>query len=225
MHAPGTDEAAELAVAAAGLEVERFGVSPVTRAELRAAVEDAGDRRAGIAHHKRALPPRSPAPSDHKLVSSARLTALVQEHRAAGRGIVMANGVFDLLHLGHVRCLEEAAAQGDVLIVALNSDASARRLKGAGRPVANARRRALMIAALGCVDHVVVFNERTPHRLLEAVRPDVLVKGGDYSAHEIVGREFVESYGGRVHLAGRVRGASTTQTIRTIANCASARAP
>ncbi|HJT30730.1 MAG TPA: bifunctional heptose 7-phosphate kinase/heptose 1-phosphate adenyltransferase [Pirellulales bacterium] len=202
----GWHEAAQLAVAAAGLEVERLGVSPISGAELRASLDDAGDRRVGIAHQK----PR-------KLVTLPDLADLVNERRAAGRTIVLANGVFDLLHVGHVRCLEEAADQGEILIVAVNSDASARRLKGPGRPVVCARRRAQLIASLACVDHVAVFDDDTPERLLSIVRPDVLVKGGDYAADEVVGREFVESYGGRVHLAGHVRGASTTQTVKAIA--------
>lgn len=210
-------EAAQLAVAAAGLEVERLGVSPVSRAELRAALDDA-DRRVGTAHQKPRPSPLSPSPSaERKLLTLADLAEVVNDLRAAGRTIVLANGVFDLLHVGHVRCLEDAADQGDVLIVAVNGDASARRLKGPGRPVVCARRRAHMIAALACVDHVVVFDDDTPESLLSIVRPEVLVKGGDYAAAEVVGREFVESYGGCVHLAGHVRGASTTQTVEAIA--------
>lgn len=216
-RAAGADwrEAAELAIVAAGLEVERFGVSPVTRAELRASFDDVvgSHRRVGTAHQ---IDASRPVPRERKLVTLSRLSELVKDYRDAGRTIALANGVFDLLHVGHVRCLEDAAAQADVLLVAVNGDASVRRLKGAGRPVVSAHRRAQMIAALSCVDHVIVFPQRTPHRVLEVVRPDVLVKGGDYQAQPVPEREFVESYGGRVHLARHVRGVSTTHLVKTI---------
>ena len=224
-RAGGADwpDAAELAVAAAGLQVERFGVSPVSRAELRASFETAETREqargAAFAESSATFAERKAtlARSAQKVVTLARLAALVAEHRAAGRTIVLANGVFDLLHVGHVRCLQEAAAQGDVLVVAVNRDAGVRRLKGAGRPIVPARHRAQMVAALGCVDHVIVFGGPTLPCLLRAIKPDVLVKGGDYGAHEVAGREFVESYGGRVHVAGHVPGVSTTRLVEAIA--------
>ena len=118
--------------------------------------------------------------------------------RAAGERIVFTNGVFDLLHRGHAEYLAKARALGGRLVVGVNSDASVRRLKGPARPVVAAGDRAALLGALACVDLAVVFDDDTPLRLIEAVRPDVLVKGGDWAVARIVGREFVESYGGRV---------------------------
>ena len=138
------------------------------------------------------------------------LLAAVAQHRARGRTIVFTNGCFDLLHAGHVRLLEEAAEMGDVLVVAVNSDASVRRLKGPSRPIVREADRAVTLAAVPCVDHVVIFDENTPCHLLEGIRPDVLVKGGTYTIDEVVGREIVEAYGGQVCLTGRVAGISTT---------------
>ena len=118
--------------------------------------------------------------------------------RAAGERIVFTNGVFDLLHRGHAEYLAQARALGQRLVVGVNSDASVRRLKGVARPIVAAADRAALLEALACVDLAVVFEEDTPARLIEAVRPDVLVKGGDWAVEQIVGREFVESHGGTV---------------------------
>jgi D-glycero-beta-D-manno-heptose 1-phosphate adenylyltransferase len=118
--------------------------------------------------------------------------------RSAGDRIVFTNGVFDLLHRGHAEYLATARALGERLVVGVNSDASVRRLKGPTRPIVAAADRAALLGALACVDLAVVFEEDTPARLIEAVRPDVLVKGGDWEVGRIVGREFVESHGGRV---------------------------
>ena len=118
--------------------------------------------------------------------------------RVAGDGIVFTNGVFDLLHRGHAEYLAKARALGERLVVGVNSDASVRRLKGPARPIVAAADRAALLEALACVDLAVIFDDDTPARLIEAVRPDVLVKGGDWSVAQIVGRELVESYGGRV---------------------------
>ncbi|HEY8506157.1 MAG TPA: D-glycero-beta-D-manno-heptose 1-phosphate adenylyltransferase, partial [Gemmataceae bacterium] len=126
------------------------------------------------------------------------------------------NGCFDVLHAGHVQYLHEARAQADVLVVGLNSDASVRALKGPDRPVNPAEARAAVLAALQCVDYVVVFGEPTPLALIEAVRPEVLVKGADYRREEVVGAGFVESYGGRVHLAALREGFSTTSLIQKL---------
>src|SRR5439155_23366237 len=117
--------------------------------------------------------------------------------RAAGERLVFTNGVFDLLHAGHVEYLEEAAALGDRLIVGINSDASVRRLKGPARPIVPEDERAELVAALACVDAAVVFGEDTPERLIRELRPQVLAKGADWAADAIVGREFVEPLGGR----------------------------
>ena len=118
--------------------------------------------------------------------------------RDAGKTVVFTNGVFDLLHPGHVRCLQQARGLGDVLVVAVNADASVRRNKGEGRPVTSEAERAELLAALECVDVVTVFDEDTPAEVIRAVQPDVLVKGADWQADQIVGRDTVEARGGRV---------------------------
>jgi rfaE bifunctional protein nucleotidyltransferase chain/domain len=129
---------------------------------------------------------------------------------------VFTNGCFDLIHVGHVRCLEAARRLGDRLVVGLNGDASVRRLKGADRPIVPARERAEVVAALGCVDWVVIFPADTPLGLIRALRPDVLVKGGDWARDSIVGREEVERWGGRVARIREVPRAATTRIVETI---------
>jgi D-beta-D-heptose 7-phosphate kinase / D-beta-D-heptose 1-phosphate adenosyltransferase len=129
---------------------------------------------------------------------------------------VFTNGCFDVLHRGHVECLEQAAALGDVLVVGVNSDDSARKLKGAGRPVSPAEDRAAVVAAIGCVEYVTIFGDDTPMRLLEAVRPDVYVKGGDNDAATLPERRVVERYGGRVVTVGYLPGHSTTAIMDRI---------
>ena len=136
--------------------------------------------------------------------------------RAAGERIVFTNGVFDLLHRGHVEYLEEARALGDHLVVGVNSDASVRRIKGPERPLVPAAERAELLAALACVDLAIVFEDDTPERLIRQVEPDVLVKGGDWTPDRIVGREFVESRGGRVLNVPLRGGLSTTTLIERI---------
>ncbi|HSU92491.1 MAG TPA: D-glycero-beta-D-manno-heptose 1-phosphate adenylyltransferase [Gemmatimonadaceae bacterium] len=130
--------------------------------------------------------------------------------------VVFTNGVFDLLHVGHVDLLTAARAFGDTLIVAINSDASVRRLKGPSRPVRSEAERAYVIAALEAVDAVTVFAEDTPLEIVLALRPDVLVKGGDYTPHTIVGRREVESWGGRVHVVPLTPDQSTTRIIEAL---------
>jgi rfaE bifunctional protein nucleotidyltransferase chain/domain len=129
---------------------------------------------------------------------------------------VFTNGVFDLLHRGHVEYLEDARALGDRLVIGLNTDASVRRLKGPSRPIVGEEDRAAVVRALACVDLVVLFDDDTPLRLIEAVRPDVLAKGGDYSLDTIVGREFVESRGGRVTTIALREGLSSSEIMRRI---------
>ena len=133
-----------------------------------------------------------------------------------GRCVVFTNGCFDLLHPGHIGSLEQARALGDALIVGLNSDASVRQLKGAGRPVLPEHERAEILAALECVDAVVIFDEPTPREVIAGLLPDVLVKGGDWPGDQIVGREEVEAAGGRVVSIPVVPGYSTTEILRKI---------
>ncbi|MGC3967565.1 MAG: D-glycero-beta-D-manno-heptose 1-phosphate adenylyltransferase [Pirellulales bacterium] len=191
-------DAVRLANVAGGLEVEKVGCTPIPRQEImaRLALERAS--------------------STGKVVTLEQAAALAEAQRAAGRRIVFTNGCFDLLHVGHVTYLQEAAAMGNHLIVALNSDASVRNLKGPTRPVINQRDRAAMLAALSSVDNVVVFDEETPLDLIKAVRPDVLVKGGTYKPEEIVGYEFVTSYGGQVCVTGVVDGISTSRIVESL---------
>src|SRR5918998_2133558 len=136
--------------------------------------------------------------------------------RREGRRLVFTNGVFDLLHVGHVRYLREARALGDALIVAINSDRAARELKGASRPLMTESERAEVLAALEAVSFVTVFDELSPRKLIAELLPDVLVKGGDYRVDEIHGREEVEAAGGRVLSLPFVEGASTTDIIKRI---------
>ena len=133
-----------------------------------------------------------------------------------GKLVVFTNGCFDLLHPGHIRSLEAARALGDVLIVGLNSDESVRTLKGPGRPVIPAEERAEILASLECVDAVVIFNESTPQKVVAALLPDILVKGGDWPGNQIVGREEVEAAGGKVVLIDVVPGYSTTEILKKI---------
>ncbi len=194
--APAT--ACRLANVAAGLEVEKVGVAIVPRDEIR-----------------EQLIRWQPA-AGRKQVTLEQLADRVLRLREQGRRIVLTNGCFDLLHVGHVRFLEQAAALGDVLIVAVNSDASVRRVKGPGRPVIGQTDRAALLAALGAVDFVVAFDEDTPRELLTALRPDVLVKGGTYAADEIVGEEIVRAYGGRVCVTDAIEGISTTALLASL---------
>ncbi len=142
--------------------------------------------------------------------------ALVTRLRAAGQQIVFTNGVFDLLHPGHLRYLAQARALGDALIVGINSDRSVRTNKGPGRPITPQEERAEVLAALGCVDAVVIFDGDTPHELIAALQPDVLVKGADWAADEIVGRDIVEARGGKVVRVPIEMGYATTGIIERI---------
>jgi D-beta-D-heptose 7-phosphate kinase/D-beta-D-heptose 1-phosphate adenosyltransferase len=151
-----------------------------------------------------------------KLLSRRAARTAARRARRAGETVVFTNGCFDLLHLGHVRSLERARRQGDRLLVAVNSDASVRRQKGRGRPIVPARQRAEVIAALECVDWVVVFGEDTPLALIRSLRPDVLAKGGDWRLEEIVGRAEVQSWGGRVVRIPVVQGSRTTALVQRI---------
>jgi D-beta-D-heptose 7-phosphate kinase/D-beta-D-heptose 1-phosphate adenosyltransferase len=192
------EQAIQLANVAGGLEVEKVGVATVTRDEILRDLMSPG-------HVAKA--------SSNKVLE---LEAALQEldyRRRLGQRVVFTNGCFDVLHAGHVQYLQEARAQGDVLVVGLNSDSSVRALKGKTRPVQQIADRSLILSSLQAVDFVVVFDESTPMHLIQAIRPDVLVKGADYSKEEVVGAQFVESYGGRVHLAMLHHGHSTTNLL------------
>jgi rfaE bifunctional protein nucleotidyltransferase chain/domain len=145
-----------------------------------------------------------------KVVDRPTLAARVAEARRSGKRVVFTNGCFDLLHVGHVRYLDEARAAGDLLVVAVNDDASVRRLKGPERPLVTAAARAEVVAALAVVDYVTVFTEDTPAEVIAAVIPDVLVKGADWAPDQVVGRDVVEANGGRLVLIPVVEGFSTT---------------
>ncbi len=136
--------------------------------------------------------------------------------RSEGRTVVFTNGVFDLLHPGHVRYLQQARALGDALIVGVNSDASVRRNKGPDRPINPEAERAELLAGLSCVDAVVVFDEDTPAQIIKAVQPDILVKGADWPADQIVGRDTVEARGGRVERITVEQGHSTTAIVEKV---------
>jgi len=190
------ESAVQLANVAAGVVVGKVGTVPIQREELLGALSQ------GI------LPAM-----DEKVVSLEPLLGRVSVWRSSGEHVVFTNGCFDILHIGHIRLLEEARRKGDRLIVAVNSDDSVRRLKGPLRPVVAERERAAVLAALSAVDAVVIFDESTPLRLIEAIRPDVLVKGGDYTEESVVGAREVRAWGGRVELIPLVGGVSTTRLI------------
>ena len=157
-----------------------------------------------------------PRPAKSKLASQAALVRLVRRAQARHRTVVFTNGCFDLLHAGHVTLLERAKRAGDLLIVAINSDRSVRALKGPGRPLVGQRDRARVLAALSSVDYVTIFDARTPQRLVERLRPDLLLKGADWGATQIVGRDVVERRGGRVLRLPLVKGYSTSRLVERI---------
>lgn len=151
-----------------------------------------------------------------KLLERDELAAVVERARRRGATVVFTNGCFDLLHPGHVHLLQTARSFGDLLIVAINTDASVRAIKDEDRPIYGETERAYMLGALACVDHVVLFGEPTPVPLLNLLKPDVLVKGGHYGHEEVVGWDVVEAYGGRVERVPVLDGMSTSGTIERI---------
>ena len=155
-----------------------------------------------------------------QVVSQEELILRLEAVRRNGRRIVFTNGCFDLLHPGHIRCLEQARALGDVLVVLINSDSGVRQLKGEGRPILPQNERAEILAALAAVDYVVIFDEPTPRKLIARLLPDVLVKGGDWGPDEIVGREEVEAAGGRVVSIPMEPDFSTTDILARIRSIA-----
>ena len=191
-------EAACLANVAAGIAVGKLGTSTVTPAEIINAI--------ALSHND----------SDSKIKNLDVLSEIVKRDKALGKRIVFTNGCFDLLHAGHVKYLQKARKLGDILILGLNSDASVQRLKGDKRPLIGEDERAHILAALDCIDYVVIFDEDTPLNLITAIKPLILAKGGDYSVENVVGREIVEAEGGRVELVSFVDGKSTTNIIERI---------
>lgn len=155
-------------------------------------------------------------PAAARVLSQADAAARAEQARAAGRRVVFTNGVFDLLHPGHVRYLQDARSYGDLLIVGLNADASVRRNKGPERPINPQDERAEVLAALACVDGVVIFDEDTPADIIRLIQPDVLVKGADWAEDAIVGRDTVEARGGRVVRVPVEPGHSTTAIVEKI---------
>jgi D-beta-D-heptose 7-phosphate kinase/D-beta-D-heptose 1-phosphate adenosyltransferase len=195
------DPAIRLANVAGGLEVEKIGVATVTREEILADLLHAPFRAI------------ERAPGAAKVLGLPALLAELDSRRKAGQKVAFTNGCFDVLHAGHVQYLAEARKQADCLVVGINSDSGVRRLKGPTRPLNPVEARGLVLAGLQDVDYVTIFADPTPLALIEAIRPDVLVKGSDYRKSEVVGAEQVESYGGRVHLAELRDGFSTTSLI------------
>lgn len=143
-------------------------------------------------------------------------TSTLQDIKKAKQTIVFTNGCFDLLHPGHLQYLKEAKKLADILIIGINDDASIKRLKGPSRPINNLEFRILMLSGLACVDYIVPFSENTPQRIIEETRPDILVKGADYNIEDIVGANFVLSYGGQVQTIPLLEGYSTTSLIEKI---------
>jgi len=160
-----------------------------------------------------------------KVLPAERLACELERYRSLGKKTVFTNGCFDLLHIGHVRYLQQARALGDLLVVAVNSDRSVRRIKGAPRPILPESDRAEIIASLSCVDFVTIFDEDDPLRVIELLEPDVLVKGGDWTPERIVGRDFVERRGGKVVSLPLVPGVSTTALIQRISRLHNAESP
>jgi D-beta-D-heptose 7-phosphate kinase/D-beta-D-heptose 1-phosphate adenosyltransferase len=190
------ETAVELANIAAGIVVGKVGTVPVEKYELLAA-----------------LAPEIALHGEDKVMTREELVIRVALWKANGERVVFTNGCFDLLHIGHITLLEQARRFGDRVVVAINSDASVKGLKGAGRPVVGERERARVLAALAAVDAVVVFDEPTPLEVLVATRPDVIVKGGDYEVETVVGANEVMAWGGQVKIVPLVAGFSTTQLI------------
>jgi D-beta-D-heptose 7-phosphate kinase/D-beta-D-heptose 1-phosphate adenosyltransferase len=191
-------DAVALANVAGGLEVERFGTVPIRPEEIIQELLSEAHQRLG------------------KQRTREQLLLELQAHRASGKRIVFTNGCFDLIHLGHVQYFRFAKQQGDLLVVAVNTDASVRRLKGPTRPIVNEDDRLAVLEELESIDYLLRFDQDTPLELIEAIKPDVLVKGADYAREQVVGGDFVEKCGGRIALAPLVEGRSTSAVIQRI---------
>lgn len=154
--------------------------------------------------------------AQEKILQRGDLAREFERIRAQGKKVVFTNGCFDLLHVGHLRYLNAARREGDCLVVAVNSDASIKKLKGDSRPILPAEQRKRVLAGLECVDYVTEFDEDTPHALLRLLKPEVLIKGANYSVEGVVGREIVEGYGGEVRTVALTEGRSTTSLVEKI---------
>jgi D-beta-D-heptose 7-phosphate kinase/D-beta-D-heptose 1-phosphate adenosyltransferase len=161
----------------------------------------------------------------NKIYPRAELKTVIDRLKREGKKVIFTNGCFDILHAGHTRYLSEARKLGDVLVLALNSDRSVRALKGPMRPIVPEAERAEVLAALSSVDYVTVFDEMTPLALIEFLRPDVIVKGGDWAETDIVGADAVRTWGGRVAVMPELEGASTTNIIEKILQVCGSREP
>ena len=152
------------------------------------------------------------------ILTETELLRVARDERAAGKTIAFANGVFDVLHVGHVRYLQDAARQADVLIVGVNGDESVRALKGEGRPVTNQHERAELVSAIRGVSYVTIFHDSSPARLIAVIKPDVHCKGTDYTEESVPEREVVLAYGGRIAIVGDAKNHSTTDLLRRMRN-------
>jgi D-beta-D-heptose 7-phosphate kinase/D-beta-D-heptose 1-phosphate adenosyltransferase len=190
-------ESVALANIAAGLVVAKLGTAAISGPELRREVQRDGG-------------------SDKGVMTRAQLLLAVEDARAHGENIVFTNGCFDIIHAGHVGYLKEAKKQGDRLIVAINDDQSVTRLKGKGRPINSIDRRMAVVSGLESVDWVVSFSEDTPESLLREIKPEMLIKGGDYGIDQVVGSDFVHSYGGEVKVLNFLDNCSTSAIVKKI---------
>lgn len=186
----------QLANVAAGSVCGKLGTATLSRAEFMDAFQD-----------------REGATRPEKIITREEARQIAANYREAGKSVVFTNGCFDLLHAGHVSLLQGARALGDVMFLGLNSDASIKRLKGPERPIQNEQDRATVMAGLGCINYIVLFEEDTPLQLIDAIRPDIIVKGGDYRPDQVVGADIVTKHGGRVVIVPLLEGRSTTRII------------
>jgi len=190
-------ESVDIANTAAGIVIQRMGTSSVTQHELISRLYDK---------------------SDFKLLTRSSAGIIVNTYRTSGKKIVFTNGCFDLFHSGHLDLLKQSKELGDILIVAINSDNSVRKLKGQERPIINENERVSIISALNCVDHVIIFEEDTPLELIEIIKPEILTKGSDYRKQDVIGRNVLSGYGGVVKIIPISKDVSTSTLVRRIKN-------
>lgn len=190
------DESAEIANKAAAISVTKFGASNITREEL-------------ISLENKI---------DNKVLSADKLSEVIKKHKLKGEKIIFTNGCFDLFHFGHLSILSKSKKLGDILVVAINSDISVTKLKGKTRPIVDEINRSALLSSLEFVDYVVIFHEATPLKLIKQIKPNIITKGADYSKSNVVGKKFIEKYGGRIELIPLESGFSTTQIVKKIKN-------